>query len=83
MMSYIDYRLESVNLSGKKDSSISSCNLTYERNVKAIEKAMLTDGVWMLITNIIETIEPEEYRLGTEELIFAYKPLSLIISPIN
>ena len=71
--SYIDYGLESVNLSGKNDSSVSSFNLNYGRNVKAIEKAMLTDGVWMLVTNIIENMEPEEYRLCPEELICAYR----------
>jgi len=76
--SNINYRLESVNLSGKNDSWISSFNLTYERNVETIKKAMLTDGIWMLVTNIIETIEPEEYRLGPEELIRAYRDKNMI-----
>ncbi len=34
---------------------------------------MLTDGVWMLVTNVTDTIEPEEYRLKPEELICAYR----------
>ena len=73
VQSYIDTKLESINLSGKTGSSISSFNLTYERNVEAIKKAMLADGIWMLVTNITETIETEEYRLKPEELICAYR----------
>jgi transposase len=73
VQSYIDTELESINLSGKTGSSISSFNLTYERNVEAIKKAMLMDGIWMLVTNITETIESEEYRLKPEELISAYR----------
>jgi transposase len=34
---------------------------------------MLADGIWMLVTNITETIETEEYRLNPEELICAYR----------
>ena len=34
---------------------------------------MLVDGIWMLVTNITETIEPEEDRLKPEELISAYR----------
>ncbi|MFH1322623.1 MAG: hypothetical protein ABIH80_02150 [Methanobacteriota archaeon] len=41
VQSYIDTKLESINLSGKTGSSISSFNLTYEKNVEAIKKAML------------------------------------------
>jgi transposase len=52
---------------------ISSFNLTYEINVGAIKKAMLSDGIWMLVTNITETIESEEYRFKPEELISAYR----------
>jgi transposase len=73
VQSYINPKLESINLSGKSGSSISSFNLTYEKNVEAIKKAMLTDGIWMLVTNITDTIEPEEYRLKPEELICAYR----------
>ncbi len=73
VQSYIDTKLESINLSGECGSSISSFNLTYERNVESIKKAMLTDGIWMLVTNITETIENEEYRLKPEELICAYR----------
>ncbi|MDP2766010.1 MAG: hypothetical protein Q8O41_00945 [Candidatus Methanoperedens sp.] len=73
VQAYLDYRFESISLSGKNGLSISSFDLTYERNVKAIEKAMLTDGIWMLVTNILENTEPEEYRLSPEELICAYR----------
>jgi transposase len=73
VQSYIDTKLESINLSGKTGSSINSFNLTYEKNVGAIKKAMLADGIWMLVTNITETIETEEYRLKPEELICAYR----------
>ena len=31
------------------------------------------DGIWMLVTNITETMESEEYRLKPEELISAYR----------
>ncbi len=34
---------------------------------------MLIDGIWMLVTNICETTEPEEYRLGPRELVKAYR----------
>jgi transposase len=70
---FIDPKLESITISGESGSTIRSFNLTYERNVEAIEKAMLADGVWMLVTNITDTIEPEEYRLKPEELICAYR----------
>lgn len=73
VQSFIDTKLESNNLSGKTGSSISSFNLTYEINVEAIKKAMLLDGIWMLITNITETLESEEDRLKPEELINAYR----------
>lgn len=73
VQSFIDTKLESNNLSGKTGSSISSFNLTYEINVEAIKKAMLVDGIWMLITNITETLEFKEDRLKPEELINAYR----------
>ncbi len=70
---FFDPKLESINISGESGSTIRSFDLTYERNVEAIEKAMLADGVWMLVTNITDTIEPEEYRLKPEELICTYR----------
>jgi len=73
VQSFIDTKLESNNLSGKTGSSISSFNLTYKINVEAIEKAMLVDGIWMLVTNITDTLESEEDRLKPEELINAYR----------
>jgi transposase len=73
VQSCIDTKLESINISEKTGSSISSFNLTYERNVDNIKKAMLVDGIWMLITNITETLESEEDRLKPEELINAYR----------
>jgi len=73
VQSFIDTKLESNNLSGKTGSSINSFNLTYEINVDAIKKAMLVDGIWMLVTNITETLESEEDRLKPKELINAYR----------
>jgi len=73
VQSFIDIKLESINISGESGSSISSFNLTYERNVENIKKAMLVDGIWMLVTNITETLESEEDRLKPEELISAYR----------
>ena len=52
----------------KMGSEVRTLNLKYGRKKGAIEKAMLTDGIWMLITNITETTEPDEYRLGPEKL---------------
>ena len=46
---------------------------TEQRIDKNIEKTQLTDGMWMLVTNISDTVDPEEYRLGPEELISAYR----------
>ncbi len=34
---------------------------------------MLVDGIWMLVTNITETLESEDDRLKPEELIKAYR----------
>jgi transposase len=73
VQSCIDTKLERINISGESGSSISSFNLTYDRNVEAIQKAMLVDGIWMLVTNITETLESEEDRLKPEELISAYR----------
>jgi transposase len=70
---YLDYELESISISKKNGLTISSFDLTYELNVEAIEKAMLTDGFWMLVTNITENTEPPMYRLSPEELIHAYR----------
>jgi hypothetical protein len=63
VQSFIDPKFESINISGESGSSIKSFNLTYERNVEAIQKAMLVDGIWMLVTNITENLESEEDRL--------------------
>src|SRR3990172_6929952 len=73
VQSCIDTKLESINLSGNTGSSVSSFNLTYERNVEVIKKAMLADGIWMLVTNITQNLESEEDRLKPEELISAYR----------
>jgi len=73
VQSFIDPKFESFNISGESGSSISSFNLTYEKNVEAIKKAMLVDGIWMLVTNITQTLESEEDRLQPEELISAYR----------
>ena len=70
---YLNYELESISLSKKDESTISSFDLTYDLNVEAVEKAMLTDGFWMLVTNITENTEPPMYRLSPEELICAYR----------
>ena len=48
-------------------------DLKYWRKTSDIEKARLRDGFWMIVTNISETVEPEEYRLGPKELISAYR----------
>lgn len=73
MRSYVGYSLENVNIGGKNGSQISSFDLKYWRKTNDIEKARLRDGIWMIVTNISETVEPEEYRLGPKELISAYR----------
>src|SRR3989304_4809160 len=50
VQSFIDPKIESINISGENGSSIKSFNLTYEKNIEAIKKAMLIDGIWMLVT---------------------------------
>lgn len=67
MRSFVGYSLENVNLNG-----VSSFDLKYWRKTNDIEKARLRDGIWMIVTNISDTVEPKEYRLGPEELISAY-----------
>jgi transposase len=62
-----------VDITGKKDTKIRSFNLSYWRKTQEIEKAQLTDGVWMIVTNISTTAEPEDFRLGPEELIKSYR----------
>ena len=73
MKSYVRYSLEKVSLDGKNGSQVSSFDLKYWRETKDIEKARLIDGIWMIVANISDTTEPEEYRLGPEELISAYR----------
>ena len=73
MRSYVGYNLENINLYGKNGLKISSFDLKYWRKTSDIEKARLRDGFWMIVTNISETVEPEEYRLGPKELISAYR----------
>jgi transposase len=73
VQSFIDPKFESIKISGESGTSISSFKLTYEKNVEAIKKAMLVDGIWMLVTNITETLKSEEDRLKPEELISAYR----------
>jgi transposase len=73
MQGYLDYRLERVDITGKNDTKIRSFNLSYWRKNQEIEKAHLKDGVWMIVTNISATVEPEEFRLGPEEFIKSYR----------
>lgn len=70
---FLSYHLESAVLTGNGGYEVQTFNLVYEKNTEAIKKAMLTDGIWMLVTNICETTEPAEYRLGPRELIKAYR----------
>ena len=70
---YLDYSLESVAITTKDGSLTRTFNLKYSRDKKAIKKAMLTDGMWMLVTNITGTTEPEEFRLSPEKIIRAYR----------
>ena len=69
----LSYSLEDVVITTEGGSEVRTFNLKYMRKKKAIEKAMLTDGMWMLVTNITETTEPEEFRLSPEKLIQAYR----------
>ncbi|HUT00574.1 MAG TPA: IS1634 family transposase, partial [Candidatus Thermoplasmatota archaeon] len=70
---FLSYRLEPVVLTGNGGSEVNTFDVVYEKKSDAIKKAMLTDGVWMLVTNICETTEPEEYRLDPREIIKAYR----------
>lgn len=71
--SYLEYSLESVVITTKGGSEVRTFNLKYGMKKEAIKKAMLTDGMWMLVTNITKTTEPEEYRLSPEKFICAYR----------
>jgi transposase len=70
---FLSYRLEPVVLTGNGGSEVNTFDVVYEKKSDAIKKAMLTDGVWMLVTNICETTEPKEYRLDPREIIKAYR----------
>ena len=37
---------------------------------KILRRLELIDGIWMIVANISNTTEPEEYRLRPEELIY-------------
>jgi transposase len=69
----LGYSLEGVVITTEGGSLVRTFNLKYMRKKEAIEKAMLTDGMWMLVTNITKTTEPEKFRLIPEELIRAYR----------
>ena len=69
----VGYSLEKIDLIGRNSSTIASFDLKYWRKAKDIEKRQLTDGMWMLVTNISDAVKPEEYRLGPEELISVYR----------
>jgi transposase len=70
---FLSYRLEPVVLTGNGGSEVNTFDVVYEKKSDAIKKAMLNDGVWMLVTNICETTEPKEYRLDPREIIKAYR----------
>jgi transposase len=70
---YLEYSLESMVITTEGGSEVRTFILKFEKKMEAIEKAMLTDGMWMLVTNITKTTEPEKYRLGPEKLIRAYR----------
>ena len=70
---YLDYSLESVVITTKGGSEVRTFNLKYGKKMEAIKKVMLTDGMWMLVSNITKTIEPEEYRLDAEKFISIYR----------
>ncbi len=57
----------------KDGSLVRTFNLRYRRKKEVIKKAMLTDGMWMLVTSIKETTEPEEFRLSPKKIIRAYR----------
>jgi len=69
----VGYSLEGVSLDGKNGSQVSSYDLKYWIKAKDIDKAQLMDGIWMIVTNISDKVEPKEYRLGPKELISAYR----------
>ncbi|MCL7411869.1 MAG: hypothetical protein M8350_08740 [Methanosarcinaceae archaeon] len=60
-------------MTGNGGSEVHTFDLVYEIKTEAIKKAMLNDGIWMLVTNICETTEPEVYGLGPREMIKAYR----------
>ena len=70
---FISYSLKPVVLTENDGSAVHTFDLVYEMKTEAIKKAMLTDGIWMLVTNICETTKPEVYRLDPREIIKAYR----------
>jgi len=69
----LGYSLEDVVITMEGGSEVRTFDLKYRRKKETIEKAMLTDGMWMLVTNITKTTEPEKFRLSPEELIRTYR----------
>jgi len=69
---FLAYHLEPAVLTANSGSQIKTFNIVYEKKTEAIKKAMLMDGMWILVTNICDT-EPVESRLGPRELIKAYR----------
>ncbi len=66
---FIGYELKEIEL----ESGVRTFELSYRKKTKAIEKAKLTDGLWVLVTSITKDTQPEEFRLGPEEIIKAYR----------
>ena len=66
---FIGYELKEIEL----ESGVRTFELSYRKKTKAIEKAKLTDGLWVLVTSITADTQPREFRLGPEEIIRAYR----------
>ena len=66
---FIGYELKETTL----ETGVQSFEVTYWKEEDAIKEAMLVDGVWIIVTNITDDMEPKEYRLGPAGLIAAYR----------
>ncbi|MDP7080925.1 MAG: hypothetical protein QF415_13600, partial [Candidatus Undinarchaeales archaeon] len=66
---FIGYELKEIEL----ESGVRTFELSYRKKTKAIEKARLTDGLWVLVTSITKDTQPEEFKLGPKEIIRAYR----------
>lgn len=72
---FVDYDIEAVTVLNKKGHNVSSFRITTKetgKNREAVDKAKKTDGLWMIVTNILDG-EDDGKKIDAEKLISVYR----------